>query len=240
MIIETINIVAIIDSTVVIRVGGMIVERFVENLVAGSAASIGKRLPDLFFSRRGGSSTRDLKNEVTAILENRIPLGQHIQNLGIKMGDIDKIRCLGIANWGITTEIMMSLQENRVNVEMLLLAPECEYAERRTLEEGNNVSKHVQTALEQFDQPTKFQYLTIFTYEQVPRFNIVFIDTRAGCKKAYAIAQHYSYSIGGSSPQIVICKRKNGSESPLYRYYDTIYNYILNDEKTSIAAPKKL
>lgn len=185
-------------------------------------------LPEL----SGGQSTgniKNLKNEIAAIYQIRKPVSDLIRILKIK--NIKKIRCLGIANWSVTANELPYIRDGNIIRILLFLDPKSKFAQKRTAEEGQDVSKHVKSALRQLRDIIGDKNLKIFTYKKIPRYNMIFIDAENDVKHSCVIVQHYSYIRGGGSPQFVIRKYRHKRISSLYAYYENIYYDMVFDAK---------
>ncbi len=139
------------------------------------------------------------------------------------------IRSMGISNAYLAAQERASSLRAFLNngglLEILFLDPESENTIRRAHEEGlpregriKDTTKFSFNTL--WDISHEYEHAHLYLFDQVPRFNAIFIDE-------LLILQFYSYNNQGMDNP-VLCIRKKGGNSPLYNFIDATFEYLKN------------
>ena len=142
-----------------------------------------------------------------------------------------RIECLGISNneltLGMDEESLRIALENGLNLELLFLDPSKKCTKEREREEGQikNTIKNNTNATLSFVKRLKDSLpesvrnnLTYYTYNLVPRMNMIFLDEK------HLLLQYYANTIPGASNPCFYIKKKADGE--LYDFYHDQYIYI--------------
>lgn len=166
-----------------------------------------------------------------------------LQNLKIPGYDFRRIlrkatsiKCLGISNWTFSlTDGCIKLKnalKRGVSCEMLFLNPDGEYVKLRAKEESKDTRSQITSSFDMIkaelkNVPSRKECFKSYVYDLVPRDNLIFIYSSEG---SFVLAQNYSHALPGSAaPQYIYVKRQ---ESPIFEYYEGIYQYVRNHERT--------
>ena len=147
-----------------------------------------------------------------------------------------KIKCIGISNWTFSLtdgcrKLIRALKKG-TEVEMLFLDPDGVNCRIRSEEEKKNTRTQIQDSfdmiqselLKHFHSDRRpLESLHIFTYDLIPRDNLIFVYTE---NDAYVFVQNYSHSMPGSANPCLVIRRKADDSSPLFEYYEKVYNNV--------------
>ena len=142
-----------------------------------------------------------------------------------------KIECLGISNneltLGMDEESLKMALENGLNLELLFLDPSKKCSKEREREEGQvkNTIKNNTNATLSFVKRLRNSLpenaknnLSYYTYNLVPRMNMIFLDEK------HQLLQYYANSVPGASNPCFYIKKK--ADNQLYDFYHSQYIYI--------------
>lgn len=185
-------------------------------------------------------------NELIAVLNGRClgGLDKKIEGLDLKklVRNAKHIKCMGISNWtfSLTDGCKNLIKGIRTGTsfEMIFLDPLGECAKIRSEEEQKDTKAQIDASFDMIKSRlrTKFgdnnlirEHLKIYTYDRIPRENLIFIYTD---EDAYVIVQNYSFKSPGATCPSFIFKNSDAEGESLFEYYENVYNDILNDLKT--------
>lgn len=144
-----------------------------------------------------------------------------------------KIECLGISNNEMTlnmdADILRNALENGTEIELLFLDPRSRFVRFREKEEKqdkNTIKNNTETTLSFIRRMKKsatsgsFTNLKIYTYDGLPRMNMIFID------ETHLLLQYYANSVPGASNPCFYIKRQGDDQ--LYDFYHKQYEQIKN------------
>lgn len=142
-----------------------------------------------------------------------------------------KIECLGISNneltLGMDEDSLRMALENGLNFELLFLDPSKRCTKDREREEGQakNTIKNNTNATLSFVKRLRNSLpaeakgnLSFFTYNLIPRMNMIFLDDK------HLLLQHYANSVPGASNPCFYIKKK--ADNQLYDFYHSQYLFI--------------
>lgn len=201
---------------------------------------------DWVLNRLESYETNDVSNELIAILAGRISdaLNRSIEGINFRrvMRRATTIKCIGISNWTFTLtdgcrKVIDALNHEK-QVEMIFLDPEGECVNVRAKEEKKDTKGQIMASFDMLkseigshfkNKPEKIANLKMYTFDMIPRDNLIFVYMQ---EDAYLFVQNYSHTLPGSAcPCLVLHKLKN-RESPLFDYYEGIYNNVKDSVKT--------
>lgn len=168
-----------------------------------------------------------LSDEVEEVYDKRNNL--HHNQIQQYIANAKHIRSMGISNAYLAaqerTSSLRAFLKNGGLLEILFLDPESENTIRRAHEEGlpregriKDTTKFSFNTL--WDISHEYEHAHLYLFDQVPRFNAIFIDE-------LLILQFYSYNNQGMDNP-VLCIRKKGENSPLYNFIDATFKYLKN------------
>lgn len=201
-------------------------------------------------TRLEANRDEDISGEVVAVLTGRVDIfTREVEgiNFGKVMRHAKEIKCIGISNWTFSLndgckKLIRALQRG-AKVEMLFINPDGESAKIRAKEENKDTRGQIISSFDMIraELPKHFmgnsealRNLKTFTYDLLPRDNLVFVYTE---DDAFAFVQSYSHSLPGSANPYIIVRRLDNGDSPLFEYYESIYNYVRNNEKVTREYP---
>ena len=188
----------------------------------------------------------DVSNELVAVMNGRGSdvLSSNVEGLNFKriVRKAKKIKTLGISNWTFSlTDGCKKLKKGLGNgtvFELLYLDPDGEFVKLRSEEEQKDTRGQIVQSFDMMkselnnikeSNPEALNNLTLFTFDMVPRDNLIFVY---GDDVDYLFVQNYAHAQPGSACPCSLYKRKKGQESPLFEYYEEIYNNVKNNKNT--------
>ncbi|MDE7107803.1 MAG: hypothetical protein K2O39_05710 [Clostridiales bacterium] len=203
-------------------------------------------LLDWVESRLDAHYNADVSSEVIAVLTGRVDVfSREVEGINFRkvMRKATQIKCIGISNWTFSLndgcKKLINALRNGATAEMLFINPDGESAKIRAIEENKDTRAQIISSFDMLkaelskafkDSPDRLNNLKTYVYDLLPRDNLVFVYTE---KEAYAFVQSYSHSLPGSANPYLIVKRSKQGDSPLFSYYESIYNYVLNNKKAT-------
>ncbi len=190
--------------------------------------------------------TNDASGELMAILAGRVSdiFNRTIDGVNFRrvMRQATRIKCVGISNWTFTltdgcTKLIRALNAEK-DVEMLFLDPNGKNVALRAEEERKDTRGQVIASFDMLrselhshfkGQAEKLAHLKMYTFDMIPRDNLIFIYTPSD---SFLFVQSYSHALPGSACPCMILRRAKNKESPLFEYYEGIYDNIKCDFKT--------
>lgn len=147
-----------------------------------------------------------------------------------------KIECLGISNNEMTlnmdADVLRNALNNGTKIELLFLDPRSKFVrfrEREEKQEKNTIKNNTEATLS-FIRRMKnsgangvFENLKIYTYDLLPRMNMIFIDER------HLLLQYYANSVPGASNPCFYIKRQDDNQ--LFDFYHKQYEQIRKEGK---------
>ncbi len=188
----------------------------------------------------------EISKEVLMVLNNRRNDLLNSQFPGINfqeiMQNISSLKCVGISNWTFALsdgcKKLINVLRDNAAVEMLFLDPGGENASIRSSEERLDISTQIQTAFNTIRSSLGLQgrnellkNLALYTYDILPRENMIFIYTKT--KGNYALIQHYSYNRPGALSPCMVLKQSSSEAKggSIFSYYETLYEEIKEKSK---------
>ena len=148
-----------------------------------------------------------------------------------------KVECLGISNNEMTLKMDESVLKEALNrgtiIELMFLKPDGKFTRFREKEEGqarNTIKNNTNTTLSfalRLKKGNKndktFENLRIYTYDCVPRMNLIIID------ETHMLLQYYANDVpGGSNPCFYIKKQ---CDNQIFDFYYNQYKKIRSEAK---------
>lgn len=202
---------------------------------------------DWALERLESYDTSDISNELVTILTGRgsDALNRSIEGINFKRAvrHATMIKCIGISNWTFSLtdgcdKLLKGLKRG-TKFEMLFLDPDGECTKIRAEEEQKDTKSQILASFDMMkselsshfkQHPEKLENLETYTYDMLPRDNLIFIYTE---KEAYVFVQSYSHALPGSACPCKILRRSREKESPLFEYYENIYANVKSNKKTN-------
>lgn len=187
-----------------------------------------------------------LSGETVAILNGRSlgALDKKVENLDLKklIRKATLIKCMGISNWTFSltdgcNNLIRGIRRGTV-FEMLFLDPEGKNVKIRSEEERKDTSQQIYASFDMIKAELQSKFtdksvinkcLRTYTYDQIPRENLIFIYT---AEEAYVIVQNYSFQSPGAKCPCFIFKHADADGESLFEYYEAVYEAIVNDPGT--------
>ena len=204
-----------------------------------------KEILDWALERRSLHNAEDISDEIIALMNGRRTdiFRRKIEGVDFRkiLSKAISVKCVGISNWAFSLndgcEKLHKFLNANIPIEMIFLDPDGENAKIRGTEENKDTHGQIMDSfnmieseiIEKYkDSPEKLQLLSTYTYDMIPRENIILIYTE---NDAYALVQNYSYNIpGATSPQMILKKGHRGSIA--FEHYEKIYQTIRQHSNT--------
>ena len=178
---------------------------------------------------------KGVSNELKKVFTRRSMMNKS-WNLSKMISVAKKIECLGISNNEMTlnmdADVLRNALENGTEIELLFLDPKSKFVRFREKEEKqdkNTIKNNTEATLSFIRRMKKsassgtFSNLKIFTYDGLPRMNMIFID------ETHLLLQYYANSVPGASNPCFYIKRQG--ENQLFDFYHKQYEQIRNGGK---------
>lgn len=134
---------------------------------------------------------------------------------------------------------MIKALEKGTSIEMFFLDPDGDNCRARSEQRKINTRTQILDSLDMIESELtksfgkdseKYGSLQMYTYDLVPRDNLIFIYTN---EDAYVFVQSYSHSMPGTvSPCSIIKRKGNNESSPLFEYYEKLYEAVKGTKET--------
>ena len=152
------------------------------------------------------------------------------------------IKCMGISNWTFSLndgcrKLLRGLGRDTEFV-LLYLDPDGEYVKLRADEEQKDTRGQIIASFDMMRSEItsgmkrhalSLDNLSMYLYDLVPRENLIFVYSELG---EYLFIQHYARALPGSASPCIVLRRNRDGESPLFEYYERIFESTLDDPST--------
>lgn len=182
---------------------------------------------------------KDTSNELKTVYVRRSMMNKN-WNLRKMISVAGKIECLGISNNELTLKMDASILLDALNrgahIELVFLDPKSKFTRFREKEEGqvkNTIKNNTNTTLSyairlknKNEYNVVFDNLKIYTYDRLPRMNMIIID------ETHMLLQYYANSIPGASNPCFYIKKQ--FENQIFDFYYNQYKKIRAEGKEHV------
>lgn len=181
----------------------------------------------------------DISSEMKTVYVRRSMMNRN-WNLRKMISVASKIECLGISNNEMTLKMDASILLDALNrgayIELLFLDPKSKFTRFREKEEGqvkNTIRNNTETTLSfalrlknKNEYNKIFDNLKVYTYDCLPRMNMIIID------ETHMLLQYYANSIPGASNPCFYIKKQ--CDNQIFDFYYNQYKKIKTEGREHV------